>query len=36
MARKGWVPAARVLNAMTLSQITQYLKRRPLKYTSAA
>jgi DNA polymerase (family 10) len=36
MARKGGVPAARVLNAMTLSQITQYLKKRRLKYASAA
>src|SRR4030081_958162 len=36
MARKGGVPAAAVLNAMTLSQITHYLKRRRLKYSSAA
>jgi DNA polymerase (family 10) len=36
MARKGGVPATRVLNAMTLSQITQYLKRRQLKYAGAA
>jgi len=28
MARKGGVPADRVLNAMTLAQITQYLSRR--------
>ena len=28
MARKGGVPADRVLNAMTLAQITQYLNRR--------
>ena len=28
MARKGGVPADRVLNAMTLSDITRYLKRR--------
>ena len=28
MARKGGVPAKRVLNAMTLSEITQHLKRR--------
>jgi K+-sensing histidine kinase KdpD len=36
MARKGGVPAARVLNAMTLSQMTQFLKRRRLKYAGAA
>src|SRR4051795_5093935 len=36
MARKGGVPAARVLNAMTFAQITQYLKRRRLKYAHAA
>jgi DNA polymerase (family 10) len=36
MARKGGVPAAWVLNAMTLQQMTQYLKRRRLKYASAA
>jgi DNA polymerase (family X) len=28
MAGKGGVPADRVLNAMTLAQITQYLSRR--------
>jgi DNA polymerase (family 10) len=36
MARKGGGPAARVLNAMTLSQMTQFLKRRRLKYAGAA
>jgi DNA polymerase (family 10) len=36
MARKGGVQAARVLNAMTLSQMTQFLKRRRLKYARAA
>jgi DNA polymerase (family 10) len=36
MARKGGVPAARVLNAMTLSDITRYLKRRRSNYARAA
>jgi DNA polymerase (family 10) len=36
MARKGGVPANRVLNAMTLSEITQHLKRRRRKYARAA
>ena len=36
MARKGGVPAPAVLNAMTLSQMTQFLKRRRLKYAGAA
>jgi len=36
MARKGGVPAKRVLNAMKLSEITQHLKRRRRKYARAA
>lgn len=36
MARKGGVPAARVLNAMTLSDITRYLKRRRTSQARAA
>jgi DNA polymerase (family 10) len=36
MARKGGVPAKRVLNAMTLSEISQYLKHRRRKYARAA
>jgi DNA polymerase (family X) len=36
MARKGGVPADRVLNAMTLLEITQHLKRRRRKYARAA
>jgi hypothetical protein len=32
---KDAVPAASVFNAMALSQITQYLKGRRLKYASA-
>jgi DNA polymerase (family 10) len=36
MARKGGVPAARVLNAMTLSDITRYLKRKRSSYARAA
>jgi DNA polymerase (family 10) len=36
MARKGGVPANCVLNAMTLSEITQHLKRRRRKYARAA
>jgi DNA polymerase (family 10) len=36
MARKGSVPANRVLNAMTLSEISQHLKRRRRKYARAA
>jgi DNA polymerase (family 10) len=35
-ARKGSVPANRVLNAMTVSEITQHLKRRRRKYARAA
>jgi DNA polymerase (family 10) len=36
MARKGGVPAARILNAMKLSDITRYLKRRRSSYARAA
>jgi DNA polymerase (family 10) len=36
MARKGGVPAARVLNAMKLPDITRYLKRRRSNYARAA
>ncbi|MEA2896894.1 MAG: polymerase [Bradyrhizobium sp.] len=36
MARKGGVPAARVLNAMKLAEITRYLKRRRSNYARAA
>ena len=36
MARKGGVPASRVLNCFTLPQVTQYLRRRRLKHASAA
>jgi len=36
MARKGCVPADRVLNAMTLSRITQYLKYRRRRFARAA
>jgi DNA polymerase (family 10) len=36
MARKGGVPATRVLNAMKLSEITQYLKRRRRELARAA
>jgi DNA polymerase (family 10) len=36
MARKGGVPAARVLNAMKLSDITRYLKRRRSNFARAA
>src|SRR5256714_99251 len=36
MARKGGVPAKRVLNAMNLSEISQHLKRRRRKYARAA
>jgi DNA polymerase (family 10) len=36
MARKGGVPANRVLNAMKLSEIAQHLKRRRSKFARAA
>jgi DNA polymerase (family 10) len=36
MARKGGVPADRVLNAMSLSEIPQYLKRRRRQFARAA
>jgi DNA polymerase (family X) len=36
LARKGDVPAKRVLNAVTLSEITQHLKRRRRKDARAA
>jgi DNA polymerase (family X) len=36
MARKGGVPTPRVLNAMTLAQINQYLKKRRVKHARAA
>ena len=36
MARKGGVPAKRVLNTMKLLEITQHLKRRRRKYARAA
>jgi DNA polymerase (family 10) len=36
MARKGGVPAARVLNAMKLADITRYLKRRRSNHAQAA
>ena len=36
MARKGGVPASRVLNAMTLAQILQFLKNKRPKHASAA
>lgn len=36
MAREGGVPAARDLNAMALSEITRYLKRRRTNYARAA
>jgi DNA polymerase (family 10) len=36
MARKGGVPAERVLNALTLSSLLQYLKRRKRMQARAA
>jgi DNA polymerase (family 10) len=36
MARKGGVPAARVLNAMTLPDIVRHLKRRRSSFARAA
>lgn len=36
MARKGGVPAARVLNALNLPDLTRYLKRRRSNYARAA
>jgi DNA polymerase (family 10) len=36
MARKGSVPADRVLNAMSLAQIQQHLKRRRRALVRAA
>jgi DNA polymerase (family X) len=36
MARKGGVPAKRVLNTMTLAEIIQYLRRRRHKTARAA
>jgi DNA polymerase (family X) len=36
MARKGGVPADRVLNCLTLSQITQHFSRRRLEHARAA
>jgi DNA polymerase (family 10) len=36
MARKGGVPASRVLNAMTLAQIVQFLKNRRPRHARAA
>jgi DNA polymerase (family 10) len=35
MARKGGVPAARVLNCLSLQQITQYLRKRKRAHTRA-
>lgn len=36
MARKGGVPLARVLNALPLARLTQYLKRRKAAQMRAA
>ena len=36
MARKGGVPAARVLNCLSLQQITQYLRKRKRAHAHAA
>jgi DNA polymerase (family X) len=36
MARKGRVPAGRVLNCLTLAQLCQYLKKRRTRPTRAA
>ncbi|MEH2560833.1 histidinol phosphatase-like PHP family hydrolase [Bradyrhizobium sp. AZCC 2289] len=36
MARKAGVPASRVLNAMNLAEIQQYLKRRRRRFARAA
>ena len=36
MARKGGVPAERVLNAMPLSEITRYLRRKRRSLAHAA
>jgi DNA polymerase (family 10) len=36
MARKGGVPASRVLNAMTLADISRYLKKRRVKHARPA
>jgi DNA polymerase (family X) len=36
MARKDGVPADRVLNAMTLSEITRYLRQKPRSLARAA
>ena len=35
-ARKGGVPPGRVLNALTLQQLTQYLKKRKAALAHAA
>jgi DNA polymerase (family 10) len=36
MARKGGVPADRILNAMTLADITSYLRLRRRQFRPAA
>jgi DNA polymerase (family 10) len=36
MARKGGVPPDRVLNAMSLSEVQQYLRRRRRQFARAA
>lgn len=36
MARKGGVPADRVLNAMSLADITRYLRQRRRSFARAA
>ena len=36
MARKGWVPANRVLNCFTLPQLMQHLRKRRTLHARAA